>query len=176
MLCYSLHFFYSKTCLSGHSSITVTRPQRSLFKVPNDFLLIGIGHYLSITITCPLRITVTYFGPNHSYSTCGLRAVIAIYCHEAYLARAGRDMASLFTQLAWPLSVQWCNSWLLSWSLIRTSKLGRYCANTCHEYILTFMACFRHQSCFGRRRLEGRQLPVCTCLVILVNGIMFGSI
>ena len=91
---------YSKTCLSGHSSITVTRPQRSLFKVPNDFLLICIGHYLSITITCPLRITVTYFGPNHSYSTCGLRAVIAIYCHEAYLARAGRDMASLFTQLA----------------------------------------------------------------------------
>ena len=164
---------YSKTCLSGHSSITVTRPQRSLFKSPE---------WLPINLHWPLpvhndNLSITYNG--HLFWTepfiLNLR-LAGGHRHEAYLARAGRDMASLFTQLAWPLSVQWCNSWLLSWSLIRTSKLGRYCANTCHEYILTFMACFRHQSCFGRRRLEGRQLPVCTCLVILVNGIMFGSI
>ena len=54
--------------------------------------------------------------------------------------------------------------------LISNIKAEQIMCKDCCEYILTFVACFRHQSCLRWRRVAGRhwlpfitQLPVCTC-------------
>ena len=81
--------------------------------------------------------------------------LVKIYSHEAYLARSGYDMASLYPAGPVRSGYNGVTHGFYSGPYLNI-KAEQIMCKDCREYILTFVACFGHQSCFCWRRLAGR--------------------